>query len=217
MNAKIKALRTEDEPATRLGQRRSELLVERDRCDTAISNLRAKRSDATIDGRFDDADRLDAELSAELSKRARIADGLVRIQERLAEVRRERALQLRAQHNAEMARRIEALAVKLTKFEELAKATGALGHEIGTDVEAIHQLGIHYLQIDEAVLHRLRGSLHGLVGIMVDLPLGREVPLHIASETGRREWLAIYAPARIMEEARKNYLMQDPTPPKEAA
>jgi exonuclease VII large subunit len=217
MNAKVKALRVADEPAARLEQRRSELLAERDRCDGSISALRAKRSDAAIDGRFDDADRLDVELTAELSKRARIDDTLERLQERLVEARHARMLQERVKHNAEMSRRIEALASKLVKFEEQAQACGALGREIGKDVEAIHALGIGYLTVDQAVLHRLRGSLHGLVGIMIDMPLGREVPLYIASETGRGEWLATYAPARIIAEARRNYLAQDSTPPEEAA
>ncbi len=209
MSAKTKAVSLE--------QRRSELIAERDRCDKEISSLRARRSDAVIDGHSDQADQAESELAALLTKRMRIEDGLARLAERIAEACAERAEQERAKHNDEMARLIDVLAPKLAAFEAAATALGALGAEIGRDVEAIHRLGAGYLTMEDAVLHRLRTSLHGFVGIAIDLPLGREVPLFVASEIGRREWLATYSPGKVVEEARKSYLIRDLAQPSEAA
>jgi hypothetical protein len=195
-----------------LERRRAQLIAEREQCDEAISKARVRRSDALIDGAMDALDKSESELSAHLSKRARIDDGLDRIKERIGEVRAQHAEHERIRHNDAMAKRIEALAVKLKTFEESVRVVGELGHDIGNDVEAIHRLGTGYLQLDQAVLHRLRASLSGLVAIEIDLPLGRDVPLFIASETGRAEWLAVHAPARVIEEARRQYLMHDPKP-----
>lgn len=217
MNAKVRALRIQDEPIAKLEQRRTALIAERDQCDTEISNLRARRSDAVIDDRLDEADQFDAELTTQLCKRARIEDSLVRLGERIAEQRVERARQERAKHNDEMARRLDALAAMVATFEASATAIGALGAEIGRSVEAIHQLGAGYLSLEDAVLHRLRQSLHGLVSILIDFPLGREIPIHAATETGRAEFFKIYAPARIIEEARRIYLMDESKPPELAA
>ncbi len=217
MNQKVKALRAQDEPVVKLEQRRSELLSEREQTDAKVSDIRQRRSDALIAGCIEDADRLDAELTAALNQRTRIEDGLERIQQRVIQERAKRAQQEQLRHRAELTRRIDALGPKCQAIEGALKQAGELGAELIAEVEAIHRLGVGFLSGEDMVLTRMLQSVQALVAIHVDRPLRRELPIQFATEGGRQEYFRCSAPALLLAEARRSYLQRNQTPPPEAA
>jgi len=136
MNVKTLSLRKQD-PATTLDQRRKELLAERDQCDANISALRVSRSDAVIDGRFEQADQLDADLTLQLSRRARIDDGLTRIQERAEQQRAERVRQERAKHQGALRAKHARGQERAKRWGEICEEAGAIAREMMTLVDEI--------------------------------------------------------------------------------
>jgi hypothetical protein len=136
MNTRILTLRKQD-PAEKLEQRRKELLTERDQCDANIAALRMRRSDAVIDGRFEQADQLDADLTAQLSRRARIDDGLARIQERVNEQRAERARQERAKHQGTLRAQHARGQERAKRWREICREAGAIAREMMALVDDI--------------------------------------------------------------------------------